>query len=208
MKIHIYKIYFPTSKKCYIGQTKDIKERIPKHLKSDSLVCKALWKYDDWVIEILHTTKDKDIANLLEIEEIRHYNCVVPKGYNLSRGGEGGASGCNWKWPEESKKKAKGNQNAKGFKHTDEWKKNKSKSQIGMHHSEESKEKMRLAKLGKKRKPLSVEHKAKISKSLIGNQRAKGVKHSKTYKLKMQIALRKHFIKKLENENPDLFYND
>lgn len=93
-KIYIYAIYFPTSKRVcpyYIGQTAYLKRRMAAHLVSKHLVGNVLRKYDDWQIEILHTTKDRDEANRIEIEEIRHYDCVAPNGYNLTRGGDGGS---------------------------------------------------------------------------------------------------------------------
>ena len=90
MKIHIYKIYFPTSKKCYIGQTIAFEKRMRQHIEAESVVGRAMRKYDNWRISILHTVKTKAQANLVEIEEIRNYNSVSPNGYNLTHGGEGG----------------------------------------------------------------------------------------------------------------------
>ena len=46
-------------------------------------------------------------------------------------------------------------------------------------------EKMRLAKLGKKRKPLSKEWKEKIKKGLIGNKNSLGTNPSKETREKM-----------------------
>ncbi len=103
-KIYIYAIYFPMSGKYYIGQTKNLQGRLCSHLNSKYLVGNALRKYDDWTVELLHTCKSRDAANLLEIEEIRHYNCVTPNGYNLTRGGEG-VSGGHWNLSEKTKKK-------------------------------------------------------------------------------------------------------
>lgn len=88
-KIHIYQIYFPTSNKSYIGQSKNLKQRMAEHLNSNYPVGNALRKYDDWQIEILHTCKSRDEANRIEIEEIRNFNSIRPNGYNITRGGEG-----------------------------------------------------------------------------------------------------------------------
>ena len=90
MKIHIYQIYFLTSNKCYIGQTRYLETRMLKHIKNKSLVGKALRKYDDWQVSVLHTCKSHDEANRIEIEEIRNQNSIAPNGYNLTHGGEGG----------------------------------------------------------------------------------------------------------------------
>jgi len=169
-RIYIYAIWFPTSKKYYIGQTWNLDKRMQEHLKSGSLVYKALWKYDDWQISILHTCKTRDEANRIEIEEIRNFNSVAPNGYNLTRGGEGGIS-CE-KTKEKMSQAAKGNQNAKG-----------SKSISGQKRSKETREK--LSKAGKGR-ILSKEHKVNISRGLIG--KTKGRKHTKETKEKMSKA--------------------
>lgn len=96
-----------------------------RHLNSNYLVGRALNKYDNWIVEVLHITKDKDIANLLEIEEIRHYNCVIPNGYNLTRGGDGGDTLTNNPNREIAREKnrvaRKGDRNAKGTRHTKEF---------------------------------------------------------------------------------------
>jgi len=105
MKIYIYAIWFPTSEKYYVGQTQNLQGRMQGHLRSGSLVCKALYKYDDWQISILHTVKTKEEANRIEIEEIRNFNSVAPNGYNLTRGGDGWSKGM--KHSEETKKKMK-----------------------------------------------------------------------------------------------------
>lgn len=178
--IYIYRVYFPKSDKCYVGQTNDLDNRLPRHLNADSLVGNALRKYDDWQWSILHTCKDRDVANTLEIEEIRNFNSVAPNGYNLTHGGEAGIPseetkekmrqshvgkkptlGKHWKRaPLSEKTKAKmsqsaeGNQNAKGNQNTK-----------GKHWK------------------LTEETKAKM----IGNQNAKGNrwKHTKDSRVKI-----------------------
>lgn len=93
-RIFIYRIYFPESNKCYIGQTNNIKVRMIVHLNGregeNISVHSALQKYDDWEISVLHTCYSRDEANRVEIEEIRNFNSVAPNGYNLTHGGEGG----------------------------------------------------------------------------------------------------------------------
>lgn len=113
MKFYIYQIYFPISKKSYIGQTFNLKGRLEEHLRSGRLVCKALWKYDNWQISVLHTCKTRNEANKIEIEEIRNFNSVAPNGYNLTHGGDDPPSqkGKHWKLTEEQKNKRKGDKN-------------------------------------------------------------------------------------------------
>ena len=205
-RIYIYAIYFPTSNKYYVGQTKNIKTRIPLHFYSGNLVCKALWKYDNWQISILHTCKTRDEANRIEIEEIRNFNSVTPNGYNLTHGGEG-----LFNPSEETKNKMKarmkGNKYRVGCKHTKETKEKMSASHQGnqnakgLKHTEQAKKKIGRAvskrntgnkyNLGKK---LSEKTKRKISESHLGK------KHSKQTKIKMSISQLKNSLIKLEKE--------
>ena len=89
--ITIYKIYFPVSDKCYIGQTNNFNRRMIEHAKGreDSLVSRAIKKHDTWDIAILHVCQSRNAANTLEVEEIRNFDSISPKGYNLNAGGDG-----------------------------------------------------------------------------------------------------------------------
>lgn len=192
-QIYIYAIYFPTSKKYYVGQTCNLKRRMEQHLCSDSLVCRALYKYNDWQIEILHTTKDKDAANLLEIEEIRHYNSVVPNGYNITRGGEGtrglkrfdlikrNRRGHSKEAIEKIREALKGNRNHQGC-----------------HHSKEAIEKIRLGNQGK-----CYSKEVNRRKGHLGNQYAKGKnlgENNCSHRIDVKIKRLKTRIKKIEQE--------
>lgn len=190
MKYYIYQIWFPSSEKSYIGQTNNLQKRMNEHLKTGSLICKALWKYDDWQVTILHTTNE-ELANQLEIEDIRNFNSVAPNGYNLTHGGDG----------------------CKGYKHSE-----KAKEKLRGSKSKETKEKMRVAQIGNRNaqgakrsketiKKMSVsafgnrhtkESKEKMSDAKKGNQNAKGGRHSKATKLKMAIARTKYWLNKVE----------
>jgi len=57
-----------------------------------------------------------------------------------------------------------------------------SKAQTGRKHSKATKDKIRLAKLGKKRKPFSKKHKLNLSRAKIGNTNSLGFKHGKIIK--------------------------
>ena len=72
-----------------------------------------------------------------------------------------------------------------GRKHTTETKQKMSKWQIGKKLSDETKQKIAEAHKGK---TLTQEHKDKVSKSLIGNARAKGIKHTDEARRHMAIS--------------------
>lgn len=95
----IYKITNIISKKFYIGETKKInpelrwnehKRKIEKGIGCPALQ-DAVRKYgiDNFRFEILIICFDEDRYKL-EIEYIQKYNSIVPNGYNLTKGGEGG----------------------------------------------------------------------------------------------------------------------
>ena len=189
-QFYIYQIYFPISKKRYIGQTKNFEKRMKAHFKSGSLVCKALWKYDNWQVSILHTCKSRDEANRIEIEEIRNFNSIVPNGYNLTHGGEGNSTPRSEEWKQNHKKFMQGKQYAKGYKFT--------KEQL---------EKCRQAHLGKKRPEHSNFMKGNqfpngnknpgVSKS---NKQRIGEKRSGKALINIQIGILKRDIGRLENK--------
>lgn len=176
MKVYIYQICFPTTNKSYIGQTNNLKKRTHNHLCSKYPVGNALRKYDDWQICILHTVKDKDTANLIEIEEIRNFNSIRPNGYNLTRGGEG-----VWGYKYTKEDKEKNRQSHLGKHHSDE-----TKTKIGISNKivlnrPEVKAKLRAANIGKR---FTEEHKAKLS---IAH---KGKHLSKETKAKISIVMK------------------
>jgi len=94
-----YKIYKITNKingKCYIGQTiKSIEKRFKDHCKKSSncLYLKhAIQKYgkDNFERSLISIQNSKELANLEEKRCIIEYNTIVPNGYNLTFGGDGG----------------------------------------------------------------------------------------------------------------------
>lgn len=98
-----YCIYKATNKingKSYIGQAVNFKKRQYEHLHvrdnrhdPNSIFHTALDKYGnenfDW--EILAEIPGKEFANAFEIEMIRKYGTYKPRGYNLTKGGDGGS---------------------------------------------------------------------------------------------------------------------
>jgi predicted GIY-YIG superfamily endonuclease len=147
-KIYIYCVYFPTSEKFYIGQTDNLDRRFRHHFNSDSLVGKALNKYDDWKISILHTTSDRNVANQIEIEEIRNFNSIAPNGYNLTHGGDG--------WSPTKEIREKISVSKRGIKFSQEHKYKLSEVKKGHSVSLETRKKLSRAAIGKKRSRESI----------------------------------------------------
>jgi group I intron endonuclease len=92
---YIYTITNKTDNKTYVGQTTgDLERRWKGHLKKGSN-CRylkyAINKYgvDNFVFKLVCITFDNQLDDM-EIQYIEKYNCLVPNGYNLRLGGNGG----------------------------------------------------------------------------------------------------------------------
>ena len=177
-------VYIATNKingKSYIGQTqKSLNDRISKHFysvrhNSNLYFHNALRKYDfDW--SILEECKSKTDLDMREGYYIEQYN-TLKDGYNLTQGGEGSF----------------------GYKHSDETRKKMSEiakslpsNFKGKKHTEETKEKIRKAKLGQK--VHSEEWKKKMSEAHTGeNNPFYGKHHTKEVKEKMLNGLKNYY---------------
>ena len=104
----MYIIYKHTNKlnnKSYIGFTKrGMNIRLNEHIKGQSVFSSALRKYgkESFKSEILETVETKIEANTIEIYFISFYESFG-KGYNVTKGGEGGS----YKWTTLQKEKHK-----------------------------------------------------------------------------------------------------
>lgn len=96
--IYIIKNYI--NNKVYVGQSVNAKQRWSAHLsnarlhKVGSAIDSAIGKYgaENFYYEILETTEDYDNR---EAYWIRHYNSLIPNGYNWCGGGNGTYGGVN-----------------------------------------------------------------------------------------------------------------
>jgi group I intron endonuclease len=140
---YIYKIINKVTNKIYIGQTiQDLENRWKGHCKSNSncrYLKSSIEKYgiDNFIFKLICICFDEDLDKY-EIDYIEKYKSLVPNGYNLRKGGNGG------KHHEETKKKIS------------ETLKNKinrvfSKPQLGKPHTEETKKKISQSLKGKKK---------------------------------------------------------
>lgn len=107
----VYKLISPSGK-IYVGWTsRPLKKRLQDHMSEvrrgyQRPIQKALRKYplEQWQQEILLETSDYDQSILTEVENIKTLDSTDPnKGYNISTGGEYGATGV--KRTEETKQK-------------------------------------------------------------------------------------------------------
>ena len=92
---YIYKITNRIDKKIYVGQTiRDVEERWKAHLHKGSncrYLSSAIKKYgvDNFEFKLVCITFDNQLDDM-EIKYIKQYNSLVPNGYNLRIGGNGG----------------------------------------------------------------------------------------------------------------------
>lgn len=162
----IYRIKNKLNDKMYIGQTKrSIEQRFKEHVWNKSLVGLAIIKYgaENFEVEIIEECDTQEQLDEREKFWIAFFNCMVPNGYNLTRGGRG----------------------AKGYHHTLEAKLKISEKKKGHEVSPLTRKKVSAARTGKKD---SIETRKKKSAKLKGNQRRKGIPHTPEEKMKMSTA--------------------
>lgn len=160
----VYKITNAVNGKTYIGKTRQkLDTRWKQHCnkKSNSRLLKnAINKYGAAVfkIEPLVHTDDHIRLDQCEVAYIKHFDSMVPNGYNLTSGGEGGYI-----------------RSAETRKLLSDANKGKSRP-----HTEKSKAKLSLCRMGDKNpmygKEQSEETKLKRSKALLGKKRPQWVK--------------------------------
>ena len=171
----VYRWACKTTSKVYIGITqRSIKQR-SRLAMSGYNGCTAFWraieKYGekDFIAEILHDRLSKEEACRLEKEEIREYDCIAPKGYNLRSGGI----------PPEFNDETRGriSKALKGRKFSDEHRRKISEAKTGEKgriHSDETRRKIGDAHRGEKHynygKCLTQEHRRKLSKAMSGEK--------------------------------------
>lgn len=173
--IGIYKITNKINGKVYIGQSIDIDTRWRQHInaKDNFAIHRAIQKYgpENFNFEVLLECP-AEMLNVWERDMIALYDCISPKGYNLTEGGEG------YQCSEETRLKMSESMKGKpswkkGIPCSEETKRKMSESKKGIHRSEETKIKISESMKGKKHQPLSAEHKRKISESHKGLRKGK-----------------------------------
>lgn len=185
-----WKVYMHTcpNAKRYIGitsQNPNKRWRNGKGYKTQELFRRAIKKYgwDNIVHEVLYSGLSENEAKSKEIELIAKYNAMNSEyGYNLTGGGNGGVIS------EETRKKlsnALKNPSAETRRKLSEAKKG-NQYMLGKKRSEETKRKVSEARKGK---PLSDEHRKKLSESHMGNPSGmKGKTHTEATKQKLSAA--------------------
>lgn len=163
----IYKITNRINGKVYIGQTKrSLTTRWSQHCSVSSACTylhRAIQKYgkENFTVEQIDVASDRDELNAKEQYWIAHYDCIAPKGYNLTSGGDS-----NYEWCEEGREKIRERQTGErnsffGKTHSDEVKRRFSEQRrgegnamygsarfgeknpmFGKHHSDETKRKL------------------------------------------------------------------
>jgi group I intron endonuclease len=148
---YIYKIRNLVNNKYYIGQTtQELEERWRQHKQKNSN-CRYLkhafnkYGFDKFKFELICKCIDEDL-DILEIKYMEEYKSLVPNGYNLREGGNGGRQ------HQSTKDKISKTLLDRNYKYP-----------IGMHpwigrnHREETKDKIKKSLLGKKASDETIE---------------------------------------------------
>lgn len=160
----IYKITNNINGKIYIGQTKNpLTNRINEHIKANnSLISRAIKKYGikSFTIESISSAQTRKELCSKEIEFIQSSNCKSPNGYNLTDGGDGGAT---WTGPHTEKTKEILRIKNTGWKPSEETRKNMSKAAKNKPPvSEKTRKRMSIALKGKTKSKESTAKRGKI----------------------------------------------
>lgn len=125
----IYKITNNVNQKCYVGQHYGFPD--DGYMGSGKIIKQAIAKYglDSFSKQIIETCKNKDETNQKEKFWINECKSLVPNGYNITIGGNGGNTLTNHPDYLKIRQKMKDH-------HSDYWK--------GRHHTEETKTKIKL----------------------------------------------------------------
>lgn len=91
--IFVYLLKFP-NEKCYVGVSRDPVNRLKDHWyrakRGENMALgNALLKHGEPIIQILYEVSSYEEAFDLEIKEISNRETIAPKGYNMTKGGEG-----------------------------------------------------------------------------------------------------------------------
>ena len=212
--IGIYRIYHKDTGKAYIGQSRNIEQRLREHKKGSSkgAIGNALRKYGKagFVFEVLEVCSENNI-HARECHWIAALDCIAPNGYNLTAGGEGGSPSEETRKKISETKKGQTSWN-KGRKASAETRKKISDATKGhtrwkgKKHSAESRKKISEALKGNtpwnKGKPRSAETRRKVSEAKKGQTPwMKGRKHSAESRKKMSETKRKRRAERQARKN-------
>ena len=188
---YIYRILNKISKKCYIGETKckDVIWRWNQHKQKIEINkgCPALrdavkkYGIDNFEFSVLIICFD-DERFKYEIEYIKKYNSVVPNGYNITNGGEGG--GFQGKTHTEEVKNGIKNKLKQKYIDNPDLKKQLSERNKIIMSNPEVREKIKNGILNSEKMKKNIEDKR------IGNY--KQIKHTDQVKNKISESLKKY----------------
>ena len=190
--MEIYKITNIITGKCYIGKTTiGYIKRFNKHIANcNKGINRRLYDsmrhhgIENFTVELIYTASTLTELNEKEIEFISLHESLIPNGYNMTLGGDGGYTLSNWTEEEKQALYKKQSENRIGFKHSDETKKKLSEIFKGRSISEDAKNKVSNS-LKVYFSTFSVKEKQDLTKHLRAYDGSrKGCKHSDETKIK------------------------
>ena len=201
---YVYKITNTVNNKAYIGISihEPEKRRIREHLsgKGNRVIARAVKKYgrDAFTYEILEANVFDEFLPELEVAYIANFNTVVPHGYNLTYGGEGGgipSEETRRKLSKASKGRKLPPRSAEHRRKLSESKKGEKNYFYGKTLPAEHRRKISESQKGAKNhqfgKVKTAEHRRKISKSMKGENHPQfGKPHSAKTRRKISNSLK------------------
>jgi group I intron endonuclease len=113
MNYSIYKLTNKLNGKIYIGYSQCPDKRWSDHQKAaikgyKGVLYNAMRKYgiENFTFEVIYVNSSKTkTKNIMEPKLIKEYNSLVPNGYNVAHGGDGGSTRCGAILSDETKRK-------------------------------------------------------------------------------------------------------
>lgn len=182
--------------KQYVGQTRQpVRLRWRQHRKDsrrrNTALANALRKYGHmmFTVKVLSVALNSSVLTTLEQFWIKELGTLVPGGYNLTEGGEGGQRSLETRAKmsviavrnsADTRARMLGNRHNVGRKQSREHVENKGLALLGNKNG--------LGNRSRTGQTNRADTNAKISKSLLGNSYAKGYKHSEETRTKVRLA--------------------
>lgn len=194
--MEVYRIINKVTNKCYIGKTTiGYEKRFNKHKEhARNKVNRRLYDsmnhhgINNFKVELLCTCTSLEDMNSKEILAIKQYNSLIPNGYNMTLGGDGGYTLSKWSEDDRKALYKRQAEKRKGTKRTDEQKSRMSDAQKGKYISPEQREKIAMS-LKSRYIKLSPEEQKKLVQPLLDSSYTRlGATHTEKTKKLMSKA--------------------
>ena len=152
----------------YFGLSNNFHRRLKEHKKANSIIGKAIRKYDlkNFRITVIHSNLTEKEASNIEKQLIKEHNTITPNGYNNAEGGFTGNTYAGKSKQELKEIKNKISKANKGKKRTKEQRERIAKANKKKKHTQETKDKISKNTKGRTAWNLGTPHTEKTKEKI------------------------------------------